>query len=111
PDDSTNPYFIQLIATGTFPNVKQVASNLLFGKVTINTLKPLPCYIVNSGTDTLHIDSIVAGGQDPTAFTISPAGPKYAVKPGDTLKLVATFKPTVDKYGYKGTFSVWTDVK
>lgn len=108
-DDSVTPLRIQLTAKGIFPNVKLLNPILTFGQVRKGDFKILNSFVVNSGTDTLHVDSITVGGPDAVHFSFLPAMAfPVAVKPGDTMKLTAQFSPAAE-VAYNGIFKVYWD--
>lgn len=82
-----------VVVKGTciYPVVTIRSKNINQGNVSIGTTKRDSLYVVNSGTDTLRIDSLY---RSKSVFTISRADTaKYSVAPSDSQKVYVTFAP------------------
>ncbi|HET7153464.1 MAG TPA: choice-of-anchor D domain-containing protein, partial [Candidatus Kapabacteria bacterium] len=106
-DDSTSPDNIILSGTGTFPKVALTKGNVGFGVVHLNTTVQLTLGIINTGTDMLHIDSVMITG-DTVHFTESGLTAPTTVAPGDTAFATISFKP-IAVQTYVGTLVVVAD--
>ncbi len=107
-DDTGSPHNIVLAGTGTFPKTTLTKGSLNFGSVHIggNPAQQI-LGIVNSGTDTLHIDSMGISG-DSVHYTTSGLSVPAAVAPGDTALVTVSFSPLAVQT-YLGDLVIVTD--
>lgn len=94
---------VNLHVTG-IPDIDVQPLSLSFPTTFVGFSSPLPLTIRNTGTETVHINSLAVSGD----FEAAGVTPPVALRPGGALPVTVNFRPT-DEGTRTGTLSVFSD--
>ncbi len=107
PDTPEAVFFLELTVTGT-PGISS-QDVVEFGVVAVGSQEQYPFEIINSGTDTLRVDSVsISSEYFSVSFAREISGFPVSILPGTADTLILVFTP-LDNVDYTGILTIYSD--